>query len=368
MNNRKPYKELSFLVLGKKMYSAVFGNWTNPERVIFMFSGNSGTWLNSINNILEPVSSPDETYAAKIIQSAPPGDAYIFFNRFGYQYSDPMQELFFIEDIPNFNDAIRNTLIEAIEQPPKKIINFGHSFGATLIMIDMILGNQNSIDPINTKTDSNSLVLNDRKNYHWIIFDPLLTNKVFLLNLIKEKIQKNLIFRSIASVFTPIFSNFFSSLSIISKNKNRFGFFMRLFAEYCRQILIHIKETDTNYKNFFLKMLKIDENLTELMDVFSFYRQKNCLSLLEKTKGNQLHVVGIFSPFLFKSSSFGLTASGFATNEICENQMKDIANTSKYSNSYLRITAESHTCISEDNGDQIFSQILKFSYDNLEER
>ena len=356
MNNSSfLYKELSFLVLGKKMYSVVFGNWANPERVIFMFSGNSGTWLTDLDDTLEPISLPSETYAAKMIQSAPPGDAYIFFNRFGYQYSDPASNLFFIEDIPNFYDAIRNTLIEAIEQPPKEIINFGYSAGGILILIDMVLGNENSIDPINTKTDSNFLVFNDRKNYHWIIVDPLLTNKVFLLNLIKES-QKNLILRGMMSVFIPIFSNFFSSLSIISKNKNKFGFFMGLFAEYCRQILIYTKETDTNYKNFFLKMLKIDQNFTELMDLFSFDRQKNCLSLLEKSKMKfKLHVIGIYS----YSSKNDL---GFATNEICENQIKDTANLSKYSNSYLRIIAESHTSMSLHNGDQIFNQILQFAY------
>ena len=363
MNNSSfLYKELSFLVLGKKMYSVVFGNWANPERVIFMFSGNSGTWLTDLDDTLEPISLPSETYAAKMIQSAPPGDAYIFFNRFGYQYSDPASNLFFIEDIPNFYDAIRNTLIEAIEQPPKEIINFGYSAGGILILIDMVLGNENSIDPINTKTDSNFLVFNDRKNYHWIIVDPLLTNKIFFSNIIKERIQKNLILRSIASLFTPILFNFLSSLYIVNKNKNKFGFFMGLFAEYCRQILIYIGENNINYRNFFLKKLKMDLNFVEIIDLFSFYRQKNCLNLLEKSKGKQLlHVVGFFS------FNFGFY-SGFATNKICENQMKDIANLSKYSNSYLRIIAESHTSMSLHNGDQIFNQILQFAYNNLEKR
>ena len=54
-----PHKELSFLVLGKKMYSAVFGNWVNPERVIFMFSGNLRGWLINKNNDLSEISSLD---------------------------------------------------------------------------------------------------------------------------------------------------------------------------------------------------------------------------------------------------------------------------------------------------------------------
>lgn len=60
MNNKNlSSKKLSFLVLGKKMYSAVFGNWVNPERVIFMFSGNLRGWLINKNNDLSEISSLD---------------------------------------------------------------------------------------------------------------------------------------------------------------------------------------------------------------------------------------------------------------------------------------------------------------------
>ena len=41
------------------MYSAVFGNWVNPERVIFMFSGNLRGWLINKNNDLSEISSLD---------------------------------------------------------------------------------------------------------------------------------------------------------------------------------------------------------------------------------------------------------------------------------------------------------------------
>lgn len=100
------------------------------------------------------------------------------------------------------------------------------------LLTDIILGNENSIDQINTKTDSNLLILNERKNYHWIILDPFLTNKIFVKDAIK-----NIAMAYNVNIFSIVSFNFFSSLCIV--NKNKFRFFMYLFAEYCTQLLKH---------------------------------------------------------------------------------------------------------------------------------
>ena len=368
-----PHKELSFLVLGKKMYSAVFGNWVNPERVIFMFSGNLRGWLINKNNDLSEISSLDQTIAFKIIQLCSQNDAYIFFNRFGYEYSDPIDDLFFIEDIPIFNNEVRSILIQAIEQPPKEIINFGHSCGGMFLLTDIILGNENSIDPINTKTDSNLLILNERKNYHWIILDPFLTNKIFVENVIKNiaiAYNLNIFIKNIVNTFSIVSFNFFSSLCIINKNKKKFRFLMSLFAEYCKQLLKHgahiLAVATNNYQIFFLKNFKMNPNLVELMDSFSLYRQKNCSKLLIENKEKfKLHVVGILTSPIAKRR----IPPGFATNPVSENQMKNISNNlSNYSNSYLQVAGH-HTILGQtiDEG-RMFKEILEFAYKNRENK
>jgi hypothetical protein len=107
-----------------------------------------------------------------------------------------------------------------------------------------------------------------------------------------------------------------------------------------------------------------------IKDSFSFDRQKNCLSSLEKNKGKlQLHAVGISTPPNFVLASGGFAASnGFATTPACQEQIRNLANLSKYSNSYLQLDG-CHTYMSTSpNGAQMFHEILDFAYTNREDK
>jgi hypothetical protein len=139
-------------------------------------------------------------------------------------------------------------MIEAVEQPPKEIINFGHSCGGFMLLVDMVLGSENSVDPINLRTNTNFLITNNRQNHQWIVVDPFLANKVFCANAF-SKIVWSIVSTALIATF-----NFSSSLCIISKNENKFGVFMHPFVKYCIQILRSIGNSfafvTNTYKRF----------------------------------------------------------------------------------------------------------------------
>ena len=82
--------------------------------------------------------------------------------------------------------------------------------------------------------------------------------------------------------------------------------------------------------------------------------------MLEKSKGKfELHVVGISTSPIIKNHPPGL-----ATSLSSENQMKDIANLSKYSNSYLQIAGYHSYIGTMDDGGRMFKEIIQFAYNN----
>lgn len=136
-----PCKPMSLYVLKERINSAIYGNWRNPKRLVFLFSGNLESWVE---------------IADSMTKTAYPEDAYFFFNRPGYRGSSDLEYPLFLEKIPEFNQTLREIALEAVEQLPLEIINLGHSYGAFLILVDIALNPS------------------AREKYYWIMLDPFL--------------------------------------------------------------------------------------------------------------------------------------------------------------------------------------------------
>ena len=139
-----PSKPMTSYVLGKRIACVMYGNWVNPTRAVFMFSGNCSDWLASSSSMVQYLS---------------PSDVYIFFDRPGYTGSDQVNGPFYLEGITPFTSAIRSILLEAIETQATEIVNFGHSCGGFWCLVD-ILSNKSSTQQ------------------SWILVDPFLPKQM----------------------------------------------------------------------------------------------------------------------------------------------------------------------------------------------
>lgn len=65
--NKLPFKEISCYIMGKKVKSAVFGNWKNPQKAVFIFTGNCSSKNSSPERFSpEPSAGDTRQFAVRI--------------------------------------------------------------------------------------------------------------------------------------------------------------------------------------------------------------------------------------------------------------------------------------------------------------
>lgn len=331
-----PKKDISLYVMNKRIFSSMHGDWINPQKMVFMFSGQLSEWY---------------TISENLAQSINPGELYFFFDRPGYLDTKDLRIPFYLEAIPEFNRQLREIALEAVENLPQEIINLSHSWGGSYLLSEIFLDLQGQNIQLDSVFENIVYRKFDKMSYFWIFVDPFFATKTFCTEG----------FWIYGYMAWPFF-NLMYYVSRIIKKLNKTSFSATLFKRYCKSVLLVVGDICQGFARIINPVWYL--NFFEMIDAFSLYREYDFNSFLRKFSHSlKLHIFP-FDSSDPKYANILIFTKGFATFPGKVAEMQKIANLSIYRKSFLLFSGYHNSLNKDPNGYKILREMLDFSYQN----